>query len=366
MDSSAASGPGGARRERVLATVRDAMIETDAEFRIVGWNRAAEEIYGWTREEVLGRNSRDVLRTKLVDTDRVRMLEELAGNGHVLTVATQWTKAGDPIQVEASVIVLQDEAGAVEGYVAVNRDVTERRRLEERVREADRLDAIGTLAGGVAHDLNSLMTAILGYADLLLAEPGLSDPVRADLEQIASATERAATMTQGLLAFGRRQWLSPRVLDLHALLSAMEGSHRAALGAGVELTYALGATEPLVEVDPEQFGRALSALVANACEAMPSGGSLTVATRDLDLDLPAGGPTRFVELALADTGGGMDEETRRRAFDPFFTTKGPGRGLGLASAHGIVVQSGGDMAAESSVQAGTVIRIRLPRAGQTA
>ncbi len=347
-----------AHRDAVAATVRDAMIETDTAFRIVSWNRAAETMYGWTAAEVVGRPVDDVLRTELPPGVRERLLDELAGEGHVLTLATQRTCGGGTIEVEASVIALRDGAGAPIGYVSVNRDVTRRRRLEERLQETRHLEIVGRLAGGVAHDLNSLLTAILGYADLAMTDPGLPAHVRPDLEQIVRAAERAGLLTGQLLTFGRQQQLAPRIVDLNVILADTIQARRRLAGSGVELVDVPAPEPARVEVDPTLFERALLDIVANAGEAMPGGGTLTVAVATVMRD--GAGPA--VRLTVTDTGEGVDAKTRSRAFEPFFTTKAGHTGLGLSTVHGIVLQSGGEVELDAAPGAGTTVSIYLPPA----
>jgi two-component system cell cycle sensor histidine kinase/response regulator CckA len=257
---------------------------------------------------------------------------------------------------------------ALEGLVL---DVTERRRLGDRVRQAQKLEAIGQLAGGVAHDFNNLLTAILGYGELLLESLPEGDPRRADVLEIRQAGQSAAALTQQLLAFSRRQILAPTVLDLNEIVIRVQKMLGRVIGEDVRLVARLGPDLPRVKADAGQIEQILMDLAVNARDAMPTGGTLTIETRAATLDAatadrvgaPAGDG---VQLTVRDTGTGMDERTRTRVFEPFFTTKeqGRGTGLGLATVYGIVKQSGGAIWVESEEGRGAAFTIHLPLAGE--
>ena len=237
------------------------------------------------------------------------------------------------------------------------RDAVARRErilLEEQLRQAQKMEAIGQLAGGVAHDFNNLLTAILGFSELLLGNVPVDSPDRADLLEIQKAGFRAAGLTRQLLAFSRRQVLQPKVHDLNALVTDVEPMLRRLIAEHIALTVSLKAKDGLITIDSTQVEQILVNLVVNACDAMPRGGQLGIATAD------AG---RHVSLTVRDNGVGMDEATRRRIFEPFFTTKGVGKGtgLGLATVQGIVTQSGGSVTVESAPNHGTTFVISLPR-----
>ena len=353
-----------AHREAVAAAVRDAMIETDVAFRVVGWNRAAELIYGWSAEEACGRAVEELLRTELSADETERMLGDLADQGHVLTLATQHTRSGEVIEVEASVIELRDAVGEPSGYVAVNRDISERRRLEKRLRETRNLEMVGRLAGGVAHDLNSQLTAIMGYAELTLGDRELPEHVRPDVREVLRAAERAGVLTAQLLAFSRQQMLAPRSVELATMISESAAARQRLVGRRVELIDHGSVTSVRVLVDPIQMKRVLLDVAANAGEAMSGGGRLitryTIAECDgSGSNVPAG---RYVRLEMTDTGTGMDEETLSRAFDPFFTTKHGHTGLGLSTVYGFMGQSGGHVTLESAPGGGTTVVLYLPPA----
>jgi signal transduction histidine kinase/CheY-like chemotaxis protein len=243
------------------------------------------------------------------------------------------------------------------------------RQSEERLRQSQKMEAIGQLAGGVAHDFNNLLTVITGRGELVLDAFAAADPVRSDVELILQTAERAAALTRQLLAFSRRQVLQPKVLDLNVLVGDMGKLLRRLIGEDIEVSLGLARDLGLVRVDPGQIEQVLMNLVVNARDAMPHGGRLVVETANVDITEGEPGsdaelrPGPYVQLAVGDSGVGMDPSTQARIFEPFFTTKGPGKGtgLGLATVYGIVKQSGGHIAVESAVGRGTTFRVSLPR-----
>jgi signal transduction histidine kinase/sensor domain CHASE-containing protein/CheY-like chemotaxis protein len=249
------------------------------------------------------------------------------------------------------------------------REITEQRRLEAQLRQAQKMEAIGRLAGGVAHDFNNLLSVIHGYTELLLRRFRKTDPGRREAEQVLTATERAAALTQQLLAFGRKQVLVPRVLDLNNVVKDMDHMLRRLIREDIGLIIR---TEPelwLVRADPAQMEQVIINLAVNASDAMPHGGLVTLETRNIHLDGvsrqdPTLRPGRYVLLSVTDVGIGMDPETRARIFEPFFTTKEltKGTGLGLATVYGIVQQSGGHIFVHSQLGKGSTFNVYLPRA----
>jgi len=251
-------------------------------------------------------------------------------------------------------------------------DVTEHRQLEEQLRQAQKMEAVGQLAGGVAHDFNNLMTAITGFAESVRGELPETSPLRQDVEQILIAGNRATTLTRQLLAFGRRQVLAPQVLELPRVAEEIGDMARRLIGEHIELAFERPRESVRAKVDRGQLEQVILNLVINARDAMPTGGHIRVSTATLDVEsadelpdaeLPAG---RYATLRVADDGCGMPDDVRARAFDPFFTTKGPGRGtgLGLSTVYGIVKQSGGAVAIESEQGRGTTITVYLPFADE--
>jgi two-component system cell cycle sensor histidine kinase/response regulator CckA len=241
----------------------------------------------------------------------------------------------------------------------------ERRRLEEQLRQSQKMEAVGRLAGGIAHDFNNLLMVIMGHGELLRRSLDANDPRLRKVQHVMGASERAARLVRQLLAFSRKQVLEPQVVDLNALVSDTARMLRPILGEDVLVVTELDPALGRVRVDPAQIEQVLMNLAVNARDAMPSGGTITLETAEVSL--PASGetpPVRHVALTVRDTGQGMDDKTRAQAFEPFFTTKSGsgGTGLGLSTVYGIVQQSGGHIAVESAPGKGSCFRILLPRA----
>lgn len=269
---------------------------------------------------------------------------------------------------------ITDSEGRVYRIAGVAEDITQRRELEQQFRQAQKMEAVGQLAGGIAHDFSNLLTIITGYSQLGLSGLREEDPLRSNLKQIQKAALRAASLTRQLLAFSRRQVLQPRVLDLNQVISNVEGMLGRLIGADIQLETELDPHLDLVKTDPGQIEQVIFNLAINARDAMPQGGILTIETGNVLLDEvyahkhPSVSPGWYAMIAVSDTGIGMDQETRSHIFEPFFTTKesGKGTGLGLATVYGIIKQSGGSIWVYSEPGRGSTFHIYLPRAEGTA
>jgi PAS domain S-box-containing protein len=361
-----------------LSSIGDAVIATDLAGRITFINPVAEGLLGWKQSEASGQDLSSVLRLvseterQPVENPAKRAVEEsmpVTLPPRTLLVA----RDGAELPIEDSAAPIRDDSGNLRGAIMVFRDVTSRRQLEEQLGHAQKMDAVGRLAGGVAGDFNNLLTVITGFAELLRAELNESDPARRFADEIMYASERAAGLTRQLLAFSKGQNTQPRLLDLNGVLGSMEPMLRRLVGENIDLIVLPGADLGHVKADPAQIEQAVMNLSTNSRDAMPGGGKLVIETANVDLDDETSAmkvgvkPGSYVMLAISDTGVGMDAETRSRLFEPFFTTKNPGQGsgLGLATVYGIVKQSEGQITVYSQVGAGTIFELYFPRIAES-
>jgi PAS domain S-box-containing protein len=328
-------------------------------------NEAFLRFLGYPREEVIGRTAFDLgLWTDLAQREAV--VARLRSGEPLRNLELSFrVRSGQERQVlfSADVLELQGERC----LVAFSRDITERRQLEQQLRQAQKMEAVGRLAGGIAHDFNNLLTVISGYMEILLSDPAAKGA--AEMREILSAAERATALTRQLLAFSRRQVLKPRLLSLNDVLTGMDRLLQKLVGESVDLQIMRGRNLSPVLADPSQLEQVIMNLAVNARDAMPKGGNLFIETGDMTVDeahsvaTPGLAPGRYATLSFRDTGTGMDKETLARIFEPFFTTKelGRGTGLGLSTVYGIVKQSGGYIQADSEPGQGATFRIYLPR-----
>ncbi|HEU6452301.1 MAG TPA: ATP-binding protein, partial [Gemmatimonadaceae bacterium] len=323
---------------------------------------------------VVGRSYEIVIPGERREEHAKLRMDALSGR-RVFEVETQRRrKDGSLVDVSTSVAVLHAHDGSVRGFAVVMADITERRRLETRLRQTEKMEAVGQLAGGVAHDFNNLLTVITSYSALLLGELPPDSPMRTDIQQIEGAAKRAAALTRQLLAFSRQQVLRPQPLTFNSVVSGVEKLLRRLVREDIAIVTELDPAVALVEADPGQLEQVIINLVVNARDAMPRGGTLTIRTANVELDDSyverhtevAVVPGHYAMLSISDTGTGMKREIQQRIFEPFFTTKaaGTGTGLGLSTVYGIVKQSGGYIWVYSEVGSGTVFKVYLPHAGK--
>ncbi|MEX2283923.1 MAG: response regulator [Gemmatimonadota bacterium] len=342
-----------------------AIIVIDGRGNVQRWNPAAERTFGWSASEVIGKPVPFVPESTQGDY-RNRLGRVMAGEPIFAEEVERAHKDGRPLRLTISAAPLRDAQDQVSGVMMILADVTEQRRLEEQFRQAQKMEAVGRLAGGIAHDVNNVLTAITGYSTLLLADLAESDHRRGDIQEILNAAERAGSFTRQLLAFSRKQVVQPTVLDLNSLSTELEKLLRRVVTENIELVLELDPALPPVLADRGQIEQILINLVVNARDAMPKGGTISI--RTCRLSLPDGKPENellpagdWVTLELADTGVGIPPEYMERMFEPFFTTKevGKGTGLGLSTVYGIVKQAGGHIRVTSEVGRGSTFRIFL-------
>ncbi len=354
----------------LLDAVGEAVIATDLDRRVLYWNGFAETLFGWTRGEMVGRSLFDFIENAQDLREHPEVVERLRANSSSSADFAVKDRCGRTFPVQVTHFPIFDEDRELVGVASVYSDLSQRKALEEQLRQAQRLEAVGRLAGGIAHDFNNLLTVIGGFSALLEAEIPPESRGREFLEEIKGAAERSAQLTRQLLAFSRKQILKSESLDLNQVVSSVERMLRRLIGEDVEVVTELGPDAGPVLADRGQIEQVLMNLAVNARDAMQQGGTITVSTAPATItpEWAAGYPYRvvpgeYVRLSVRDTGSGMPDEVLAHLFEPFFTTKEPGKGtgLGLSTVYGIVKQSGGYVWVRSAVGEGTVFDIFLPR-----
>ena len=368
-----------ARYRAIIETTQEGIWTLDADRKITYVNERLASMLGYSREELVGQSVDRFIDPSLLEKSRHDSERTKQG------IREQYDfifRRKDESQLHAIVAAspLYDQRRNYSGALGMIADITDskhaeeqRSRLEHQLEQAQKLDSIGRLAGGVAHDFNNLLTVINGYADLLLREIKEEDPIRANLAEMRRAGERGAELTRRLLSFSRQQLIDPKPVDLNQLMADSGNMLRRLMGEDVEIVIVPGDSVGWVNADAGQMSQVLLNLAVNARYAMPDGGKLIIATSNADLNAndaekhPGVTPGRCVLLAVTDTGVGMDEETQRHLFEPFFTTKevGKGIGLGLSIVYGIVKQNGGSIEVDSKPGQGTTFKICLPRVEKT-
>jgi len=356
------------RYREVVENAHDVIYSHDLLGHFTSINKVGEQITGYTREEALALNLDQIVAPEYLENTREMLTRQLAGEDVAAYELEVIAKDGRRITLEVNP-KLSYQDGQIVGLQGIARDVTERRQLEDQLRQSQKMEAIGQLAAGVAHDFNNLLTAINGYNTLALRRLDQDHPIRSYLDEIGKAGDRAVILTRQLLAFGRKQILKPLALNLNDIVFDVNKMLQRLIGESVQLTTKLGAGLKCVKADPGQIEQVIINLVVNARDAMPSGGNIIIETGNVELDENYARthvhvqPGHYVMLAVSDTGVGMEEETLSRIFEPFFTTKEKekGTGLGLSTVYGIVKQSDGNICVYSEPAHGTTFKVYLPQ-----
>jgi PAS domain S-box-containing protein len=350
----------------------DLVIITDRDGVIEYVNPAFEVLTGYSREETIGQTPRMLKSEEQTPGIHKELWQTILSGTVFRGILANRKKNGEIFLAEKTITPLRDAEGKITHFISNDRDITERRRLETQLQQAQKMDAIGKLAGGVAHDFNNLLMVISAYAELMLDSVAPEHPLRRNVQEIMTASRRAADLTRQLLAFGRKQVQSLQLVDLNWIVEEINKMLPRLIGEDIELIFAPGQNLGKVKADLVQIEQIVMNLAANARDAMPKGGKLTIETANVQLDedyvqehsiVPAGD---YVLLAVTDSGTGIASEHMAHIFEPFYTTKGGGKGtgLGLATVYGIVKQNGGFVWVYSEPGLGTTFKIYLPRVQQ--
>jgi two-component system cell cycle sensor histidine kinase/response regulator CckA len=350
------------------AAIGITLVSPDGKFLKV--NRALSELVGYSEAELLTRTFQDITHPDDLKADLVNLRQLLAGDVRFYQMEKRYFhKLGHTVTVLLSVSLVRNLQGEPLYFISQIQDISERKQLEAQFVAAQKMEVIGHLAGGVAHDFNNILVVIMGYSDLLITDLGPDNPLHKFAEEIKHASERAAGLTRQLLIFSRKETVQPVVLDLNDVVAGLDKMLRRLINEHIVMTMALGKSVGRIKADPGYLGQVLMNLVVNARDAMPDGGKLTISTSDVTLDehnaLVHGnaGPGTHVMLSVSDTGTGMTDEVKAHLFEAFYTTKpvGKGTGLGLATCQTIVKQCGGHLCFDSTLGQGTTFTIYFPR-----
>ena len=360
-------------RTTALEAAANGIMLTDREGAITWINQAFTTLTGYTAAEAVGQTPR-LLKSDAHDPAFYQQLWDTILAGQVWQgELVNRHKDGRLYTEEQTITPVRDAQGTITHFIAIKQDITARKQLEAELLQAQKMEVVGRLSGGVAHDFNNLLTVMIGYADLLRLDLDADHPMRQTIDEIHQAALNAAALTRQLLAFSRRQVLQPQVLNLNTLIAQLENMLRRLIGEDIVCSTQLDPVSGCVYADPGQLEQVLMNLVVNARDAMPQGGTLTIMTANIEVDAPMPSFTgtiasgAYVQLKISDTGCGMDADTLSHIFEPFFTTKAPdkGTGLGLSTIYGIVTQSKGYIDVESESDRGTAFTIYLPRVPET-
>lgn len=360
-------------RDQALNSADNAVLITDIDGTIEWTNEAFTTLTGYSEQEALGKNPRDLVKSGKHSKEFYKNLWDTILSGKVWRGEfINKRKDGSLYHEEETITPVTDSHGRIKHFIAIKTDISDRKKLEEQLRQSQKMEAVGQLAGGIAHDFNNLLTVINGYADMLLVAKSDGDVEINELTQIRQAGQRAASLTRQLLAFSRRQILEPEILSLNTVINNTEKMLRRLIGENIFLETSLDADISNCEADPGQMEQVIMNLCINARDAMPAGGRLLIETSNIVLDKEylkshqGVKPGNYVMMSFTDNGTGMEKEVRERIFEPFFTTKeeGKGTGLGLSTVYGIVKQSGGNIWVYSEPGQGTTFKIYLPAAGE--
>ncbi|HLW85865.1 MAG TPA: PAS domain S-box protein [Candidatus Sulfotelmatobacter sp.] len=356
--------------EAIVNSSEDAIVGKDLDGIVTSWNKGAEHMYGYTAQEIVGQ-SISLLAPSNRPDEIPSILEKIKQGERFEHYETlRIAKDGRPLQVSVSISPIRDSSGTVIGASAIARDITLQKRSEDQLRQAQKMEAVGRLAGGVAHDFNNVLGIITACTELLRGRQTRPEEIAELVENIRTATHRGATLTRQLLSFSRKQVVQPVVFDLHERVREISKLVGPLMGDDVEVVIHAKSKMTLVEVDPGQFDQIVMNLAVNARDAMPRGGKLIFEASSVQFDSefvkehPQVTAGKYIQLSVSDTGFGMDEATVTRIFEPFFTTKelGKGTGLGLATVYGIVRQAGGYIWVYSEPNRGTTFKLYLPSA----
>jgi len=355
----------------VVDSAMDAIVAIDLEGRVTLWNPSAERTFGWTREEMIGRTlSETIIPSAHRDAHESGLAQfRASGEGKVLGQRLELTamhKDGSEFDVELTIV--HERIDSQDAFIAFVRDISVQKKMARELLASQKLESIGQLAGGVAHDFNNVLNVIVGYGEIAKSQVPAESEAQGSLDEILRAARRSAEINNQLLAFARKQPVEPRTVSLNEVIEGVRPMIRTLIRSNIEIAFKLSDDLWPVSVDPGKVEQILTNLAINARDAMPEGGRLLIETRNIyfgeegHLPVPDLPPGDYATISVSDTGEGIPAENLGKVFDPFFTTKEKGTGLGLAGAYGTVKQAGGRIAVYSEVGHGTMFRIYLPRA----